>query len=100
MARIIWTDSAIGDLRAIGEFYSRSSPEFAGAIVTDLYESVGRLADYPQSGRVVPELDGQTLRELIHRGFRIIYEVGDDELHVLTVLHARQDLAKKWSEEG
>jgi plasmid stabilization system protein ParE len=54
VARIIWTDAAIEDLRAIGEFYARSSPEFASSIVTALYESAGRLRIFPQSGRVVP----------------------------------------------
>lgn len=95
MAQIIWSDSAIEDLRAIGEFYSRSSPEFAGSIVTELYKSVGRLRDFPRSGRTVPETGEDALREVIHRGFRIIYELAGDNVRVLTLLHARQDLLAK-----
>jgi plasmid stabilization system protein ParE len=95
VARIVWTDSAIDDIRAIGEFYERSSLVFARAIVTDLYESVGRLARFPYSGRVVPELDEDAIREVIESGFRVVYEVVDEDVRVLTVIHTRQSLRKK-----
>jgi plasmid stabilization system protein ParE len=99
VAQIVWSDSALEDLRAIGEFYSRSSPEFAGAIVSELYESVSRLTHFPRSGRAVPELDEDTLREVICRGFRLIYELADEEVRVLTLLHARQDLLQEIQHE-
>ena len=100
MARIIWTDSAITDLRGIGEFYERTSPNYASTIVTDLYACVGRLRDFPQSGRVVPELNEEQVREILILGFRIIYEIAGDEVRVLTVLHSRQDLESKLKGDG
>ena len=100
MARIIWTNSAIADLRGIGEFYERTSPNYASTIVTDLYAGVGRLRNFPRSGRVVPELNEERLREMLVRGFRVIYEIAGGEVRVLTVLHSRQDLENKLVGDG
>ena len=98
MAQIIWSDSSIDDLRAIGEFYERSSPAYASIIVTELYTSVSQLRDYPQSGRIVPELNEQPIRELVVRGFRIVYKLTRDKVRIVTVLHSRQDLSDKLSD--
>lgn len=95
MARIVWTVSAIDDVRGIGEFYERSSVAFARALVTDLYDAVGRLAHFPFSGRVVPELDEDAIREVLESGFRVVYEIVDEDVRVLTVIHTRQSLRKK-----
>lgn len=99
MARVIWSDSAIDDLRAIGQFYERSSPTFARTIVTDLYEAVARLTTFPLSGAIVPELEDQAVRQLIVRGFRILYEAGRDQVRILAVFHGRQDLGRKLDDD-
>jgi toxin ParE1/3/4 len=97
MARIIWSDSATADLRSIGEFYERRSPAYASSIVTTLYNSVSRLQYYPRSGRRAPELDEESLREILVEGFRVIYELTGDQIRVVAVLHSRQDLPTKFA---
>ena len=99
MARIIWSDSAIDDLRRIGEFYEGNSPAYASSIVTALYDAASRLRRYPRSGRRVPEVDEDPVREILTNGFRIIYELTRDEVRVVAVLHSRQDLSKKFSDD-
>jgi plasmid stabilization system protein ParE len=39
---------------------------------------VDRLVDHPRSGRIVPELGQETLRELVLGNYRIIYRLLDD----------------------
>lgn len=97
MAAIKWTHAALSDLTAIAEYYDRSSPEYAKSVISQLYNSVSRLEQFPQSGRQVPELSLDHIRELIIEGYRIIYLVQEDEIDILAVAHSRQDLTKKLS---
>jgi plasmid stabilization system protein ParE len=43
---------------------------------------------YPESGRVVPELNRPTVRELIRGSYRIVYRLEPDAVRILTVVHA------------
>ena len=43
------------------------------------------LGDLPDSGRVVPEFDQPSIRELIHPPFRIVYRRGTDAVQVVRV---------------
>ena len=95
MARIIWSDAATDDLRSIGEFYERTSPSYASTVVTDLYTSVSRLQQFPRSGRIVPELSDDSIRELLVQGFRIVYEIRGERIRIVALLHSRQDLPDK-----
>lgn len=56
-----------------------------------LVEAVARVATFPASGRVVPELGDPAVREVIHGAYRVVYELTGDALTVLTVFRsARQ----------
>ena len=46
----------------------------------------------PLIGRIVPEFNRQDLREVIFRGYRIVYLVQSDEVLVLRVVHGARDL--------
>ena len=54
--------------------------------------SVDRLALFPRSGRVVPEIGDEAVREILYRGYRIMHIVsgdeGDEEIKILTVVHS------------
>jgi plasmid stabilization system protein ParE len=91
VARVIWSPQALADLEAIGDFLAREAPAYAQAIVDQAFAAVERLEIFPYSGRVVPEIGDEYLREIISRNYRIMYIVsgseGDEEVQVLTVLH-------------
>ena len=75
------------ELDAISTFISRDSPA-AGANLTDsIFESVSRLALFPNLGRVVPEVRELELRELIVGRYRVLYRVVDDGAEILSVQH-------------
>ena len=48
------------------------------------------LGPFPEIGRVVPEIDDQCVREIIHGSYRIIYEVIPDPttVYILRFWHA------------
>jgi len=54
-------------------------------LVREMVAQVERLADYPESGRVVPEFDLAPLREIIHPPFRIVYRLDGDRVRVVRV---------------
>lgn len=91
MTRVIWTRPALEDVRAIRDYIARDSVRYGEAVAEELLEAVERLAEYPLSGRMVPELTQPTIREVIHGSYRIVYRVRADVLEILTVVHgARQ----------
>ena len=91
MRVVLWTEQARADLAAIRAFISQDSPHYASVIVSRLLAATDRLVPFPESGRVVPEFENPSVRELVNAPYRIVYRlVGVDELHVLTVHHASQ----------
>ena len=57
MTRIVWTEPAVSDLNSIRDYIARDSELYADAVVMDIFDNVDRLATFPISGRVVPELN-------------------------------------------
>lgn len=86
MAKVNWTFQSLEDIDDIAEFHSQSSPQYASFLVDEFFESPKQLESFPFSGRVVPELNVTSIRELIVRRYRIIYAVVDEkEINILTV---------------
>ena len=92
MAEVVWSRRAYADLEAIGEYYAQTAPGYAEVLVRTLLRVAERLEVFPMSGRVVPEIEDEDLREVVHRNYRIVYLhlPGEDRVEVLTVFHASQ----------
>ncbi len=95
MAQVRWTPQAADDLDAIAEFIARDSPHFAVLFVADILQTVDRLADFPESGRMVPEIGEKSIREIILGSYRIIYRLRREAVEVLTVHHGARLLDPK-----
>ncbi len=94
MGSIIWSQRAADDLEEIFRFISRDSPAVAAIFVSRLYAVVGRLADFPRSGRTVPEIGQDDFREVVVEGYRIIYSPDVDDVRVLRIMHGARVLQK------
>lgn len=89
--RLVWSPLALERVNEAAEYIARDRPEAARAWVRSLFETVGRLERFPQSGRPVPELPHRTeLREVIHGAYRVVYRVEPEQVSVLTVRHGRR----------
>jgi len=73
--RVSLAATARRDLREIVRFISSDSPQRGARFGSRLLACVGRLAQFPQRGRVVPELDESSIREIIFQSYRLIYRV-------------------------
>ncbi|CAI4030060.1 hypothetical protein DNFV4_00484 [Nitrospira tepida] len=63
---IVWTRRAVADVQAIKQFIARDSPHAAQLVAERIVAAVERLAVFPQSGRIVPEMADPVIREVIH----------------------------------
>ena len=77
--KIIWSEQARDDLQAIVLFIASDNPTAAASFGFLLMAKVDLLAQFPMLGRVVPEENDETIRELIARPYRIIYKVLADD---------------------
>jgi toxin ParE1/3/4 len=89
---VIWSQPAKADLRAIHDFITHDSPHYAKKVVQDIREKTDILERLPQIGKKVAKLNNEQIRELSLYSYRIIYEIKDKGIYVLTVAHKRQDL--------
>ncbi len=87
MAEVRWTAQAAEDLEAITDFISQDSSHYASLFAMDVIAAAERLARFPNSGRVVPEANDPTLREVILGNYRLVYRVRQQLVEVLTVYH-------------
>ena len=87
MAQVRWTPQALDDLEAICLFIARDAPQVAAVFADRSFRATDRLADHPRLGRIVPELEIETIREIILGNYRIIYRIRGEEVKVVTVHH-------------
>jgi len=90
--KITWSPLAIRRVIEAAEFIARDKPAAAQRWTESTFSAVERLAEWPRSGRVVPELGRAEVREVIHGSYRIIYRIAGDEVLILNVRHARRRL--------
>lgn len=88
---VVWTDPAVGDLDSIHEYIARDTEVYADAMLQEIFDAVDRLENFPLSGRVVPELNDESTREVIVGSYRVIYDISDETIRILSVLHGARN---------
>ncbi len=90
MMELFWTPEAIQDRNEIYDYIEADNPAAALALDELMEKKAGRLIDHPEMeriGRVVGT------RELVaHKNYVLVYDVTDDLVRVLRVLH----VARQW----
>jgi plasmid stabilization system protein ParE len=89
MVKVRWTDFALENLNAIGDYIERDSYFYAQRVVNTLFCSVNILEQHPLAGRIVPEFNNRHIRELIRGSYRIVYKlVSEIDIDIITVHHS------------
>ncbi|RVU40086.1 type II toxin-antitoxin system RelE/ParE family toxin [Rheinheimera riviphila] len=86
---IVWTALALNRVEQIALYIAEDKPDAAVQWVEKLFIAVERLAEFAESGRIVPEVRLPRIREVIFGTYRIIYSV-KDEVAILTVRRSSQ----------
>ena len=71
---VVLTPQSQKDLQSIVGFIRRDSPERACSFGNLLIDKTLSLEDFPELGRVVPEINDPSVREIVYGSYRIIYE--------------------------
>jgi plasmid stabilization system protein ParE len=92
--RVLWTDAAISQLQAIHDYIAQTSPEYALRIVDRLTKRSEQIANFPRSGRTVPEYELDEVRQIVEGSHRIIYWIKEakNEIDVLAIVHTARGL--------
>lgn len=92
MAEVIWTEPALQELDAIAEYIALDNPVAAGHLVEGIFNKTERLEDFPQSGRIPPELPHSIYREVVVPPCRIFYREDESRVLILYVMRVERQL--------
>ncbi|HJR71633.1 MAG TPA: type II toxin-antitoxin system RelE/ParE family toxin [Gammaproteobacteria bacterium] len=87
---VIWTARARADLKANHDYIAKDSLINAKRVVREMHRKAAGLAETPHLGRVVSELEDPDIREIPAYSWRLIYQLRDARVFVLTVIHKRR----------
>jgi addiction module RelE/StbE family toxin len=93
--KLFWTETAKQDLQAIRRYIAADNPTAAKQWTDRLRERARNALHSPLAGRKVPEFSRDDIRELIEGNYRIVYQVFEDRLVVLTVFEGHQLLPEE-----
>jgi plasmid stabilization system protein ParE len=98
---VIWSAASLDDINGLAEYIGRDSVYYAQHVVEMIMTAGKSLHDFPLKGRVVPELNNSSIRELFIYSYRLIYELNKNQTQVLAIIHGRQLLAsiERFTEE-
>jgi len=54
------------------------------------------LTTFSERGRIVPEANDPTIRELFLVNYRLLYQVRPEVVYVLAIIHGARDLKTLW----
>jgi toxin ParE1/3/4 len=94
--RVSLTAAARRDIREIVRFISLDSPQRGAQFGGRLIACAGSLSQFPRRGRIVPEFERPTIREIIFHSYRVIYHLDDlsGNVTVLRFWHAARGTPK------
>ena len=90
--RVIWSYVEVGNLIENSRYIAKENPDAARAVINDIYEAGNRIKEFPDKGRIVPEIGKSNVKEIFCRSYRIIYKIESRKITILTVRHMRQHL--------
>jgi len=93
--KVAWSYVALGNLIEANKYISSENPEAARKVINDIYDTGNKIKEFPEKGRIVPEIRRNNVREVFCLEYRIIYRIETRRIFILTVRHMKQRLKKK-----
>ena len=88
--RLDWSPEAIEDIEAIASYIERDSPWYAKAVASKIVQTAETIPNFPEVGRIVPEIGNPSIRERFVYSYRIIYRIETERILVAAVIHGRR----------
>jgi toxin ParE1/3/4 len=99
--KVEWSPKALQDVEAIAAYIAKDSRFYSAAVVNRMVTATNKLCAYPFRGRIVPEANQESIREIFVYDYRIIYQIRPPIVIIATVIHGSRNampLLEKLSE--
>jgi toxin ParE1/3/4 len=89
--KVTWSPLAEGQVDDAIAYIAADNPAAALEWLERLLDRVKSLSSFPDSGRVVPELQREDIREIIVSPYRVMYRRGADAVEIAAVRQAARE---------
>ncbi|MGB0886427.1 MAG: type II toxin-antitoxin system RelE/ParE family toxin [Chitinophagales bacterium] len=87
---------AKNDLKDIYDYISLDSVRFAKLQISKIQKRTEILKTFPNSGKVVPEINDLTVKEITEHNYRIIYKIiNKNQVDILLIHHGARDFKRR-----
>lgn len=93
--KVLWTKLAKTHLENVHEYISKDSKFYADIFVLKIKKLVLRLEQFPNSGRIVPEIGKKNTREILFSSYRIMYEIRKNTVYITQIIHTAMDFKEE-----
>lgn len=94
--QIIWSQDASKDfIETITYIKEKSGKDIATKIYQKIILKIEQLENFPESGRLVPELSNigvLSIREIIEKPWRIFYRITSSEIQIISLIDGRRNI--------
>jgi toxin ParE1/3/4 len=87
--KLEWSNEALEDIESIATYIEKDSPVYAKSVVSKFFEKAEIIKDFTQLGRIVPELNDSTIREIFVYSYRLIYKINSNTVLFVAVIHGK-----------
>lgn len=95
-----WSVPARNDLKQIHDYIAKDSKYYARRVIQEIVAKTETLTEFPEIGRIVPEVSDQNVRELIVYSYRLVYEISAGGIEILAIIHGKRDFNLAWDESN
>lgn len=88
--KVTWSTRSRTRMQAVRRHIARDDPAAANRLIELILLQGNELAHFPRRGRVVLEVANEDVRELIIKGYRVLYEITDESIEILTVFEGHR----------
>jgi plasmid stabilization system protein ParE len=86
--KIVWTMVAILNLQDIRAYISKYSIRSADNLINKLYNEAFVLERNPYMGRILVDVNDNSVRMLVSGNYKTVYRVTEDKIYILAVGHS------------
>ncbi len=88
--RVIWSVKAIEDVETIAAYIARDSPSYAAAMIQEILTTTRHLHQDADTGKLVPELGEDNIKEKAVYSYRIIYRIDAEIVTIAALIHQKK----------
>jgi toxin ParE1/3/4 len=81
---------AYEDLDEIRDYIAQHNPDAADRVITEIFNAIRALDQFPHQGHRRPDLSSRPLRFILVRDYLIAYAPDEKPLWVVAVIHGRR----------